>query len=390
MLTIIGNGMGGYNFNNIKLDISKYDKILCDKNFQNNNNNVIKDNYTNLKTYIFANYKTKNLLYIVSGSPLFFSAGILIAKKLPKKYIKIIDNTSCKSYMQEKLQINDNEIDSISLHGRKNIDLTKFLTNIYTFVLCDKYSIKRLKKSLKYIKKDDFEITKGYKLGYKDEIIQNIKLKKIPKKFNLNSPYVIVIKRLFTPQMTISKDEDFKTQRGMITKKYKRDLSLQNLDLLPNDILWDIGSGSGSCAIEAYKRYKVKTILFENQEIRCKNIKQNLINHFVCDSLLLRGDAQEFFNVLQEIPNKILIGGGGDEMMGQIPYLYKVLKEDGIILINIVTLKNLSKAVTILNKTRIIYEIVSLYLTTYKGNLNMPNPQRQLFWIKITKPKDTK
>ena len=61
----------------------------------------------------------------------------------------------------------------------------------------------------------------------------------------------------------------------MITKQYKRDLSLQNLDLQPNQTLWDIGAGSGSCGIEAYKRYKVKTIFFEKQPQRIKYIKQN-------------------------------------------------------------------------------------------------------------------
>ncbi len=40
----------------------------------------------------------------------------------------------------------------------------------------------------------------------------------------------------------------------MITKKYKRHLSLQNLDLEPNQLLWDIGAGSGSCGIGVYKR----------------------------------------------------------------------------------------------------------------------------------------
>ena len=44
----------------------------------------------------------------------------------------------------------------------------------------------------------------------------------------------------------------------MITKKYKRHLTLQNLDLEANQLLWDIGAGSGSCGIEAFKRYKVK------------------------------------------------------------------------------------------------------------------------------------
>ncbi len=80
----------------------------------------------------------------------------------------------------------------------------------------------------------------------------------------------------------LSRDNEFKTERGMITKEYKRNLSLQQLDLEPNQILWDIGAGSGSCAIEAFKRYRVKTILFEKSPKRCEFINRRPGNHYVC------------------------------------------------------------------------------------------------------------
>ena len=386
MLTIIGNGMGDYTFDNLEIDFCKFDKIICDKNFNENGNNVLKFGYKDAKEYILDNYKHQNILYVVSGSPYFYSAGILIAKLIPKEYIKIIDNTSSLKYMQEKFLISDALISTISLHGRENIDLNNFLTNQYTFILCDKFTIDKIKEATKYLTNDDIEVYIGYKLGYNDEVIEQINIFDFSyRAFDLSKPYVLVVKRNYEPNNLIDEDSAFNTERGMITKKYKRHLSLQNLDLKPNQLLWDVGAGSGSCGIEAYKRYKVKTVFFEKQEQRSEFILQNLKTHHVVDTLLLQGEAQELFDTLKTDPNRIFVGGGGKKVIEKLPYLYERLQDDGIMLINAITLKHLSLMINILNESKIEYEVHSVSLTTYKGKLDLVEPERQLFQIKVYK-----
>ena len=384
MLTVVGSGMGDYNFKNISLNIKKFDVVVCDINFKQNEDNIIKCNFKDAKEYILKNYDKQNILYVVTGNPLFFSAGILIAKQLSKDRVKIITNTSSKEYIKTKLLISDTQIDSLSLHARDRIDLTKFLTNRYTFILCDRFSIDRIQNATKFLNMQDIQITIGYKLGYDDEIIARVNPEEIKSKFDLKEPYVIVIERLFEKRPP-SIDDEFKTQRGMITKEYKRNLSLQNLNLEPNQILWDIGAGSGSCGIEAYKRYKVKTVFFENKPKRVENIKFNLAYHRVVDCELLKGDAQDFFTTIDDTPQRIFIGGGGADVIQKIPYLFNRLDSNGIMLISAITLKNLTLMVAILNENNIKYEIISLSLTTYKGDLNLIEPERQLFQIKVKK-----
>jgi len=382
MLTIAGNGMGDYNFSNIDLDFEQFDKIICDKNFKEDRKNLLKLGYREAKNYILENYTSQNILYVVTGSPLFFSAGTIIASLIDKKYLKIINNSSSKDYCLATLGIDESKVNYFSLHGRKNIDLTKFLTNQYTFILCDKDTISKIQKAIKYLKANDIEIFIGFLLGYKSQKIQTINIfEKI--NFDLTKPYVLLIKKLFTTPK--SRDENFVTERGMITKEYKRNLSLQNLDLEPNKIFWDIGAGSGSCGIEAYKRYRVKTVFFEKNSLRVQNIKQNLSNHFVVDCKLLEGEATDFFETIAENPDRIFVGGGGEKVIKKLSYLYERLEVEGIMLINIITLKHLSLTITILNESKIKYEIFSLSLTAYKGNLDLVEPERQLFQIKIRK-----
>ncbi len=386
MVTITGNGMGGYDFTNVELNIDSFDKVVCDKNFTVEKSNVLKLGFRDAKEYILQNYERENILYVVTGSPLFFSAGILLANKLPKGSVEIVNNTSSKEYMQQKLFISDAQIDTISLHGRVEIDLSKFLQNKYTFILCDKFSIDRVKEATNYLEPHSFEVVIGYKLGYEDEVIEQINIKDFSyRAFDLNEPYVLVIKRCFELKNGLSQDDEFETQRGMITKRYKRDLTLQNLDLEANQLLWDVGAGSGSCGIEAYKRYKVKTIFFEKQPQRCEFIKKNLTSHFVCDTKLLEGDAQDLFFTCSKDPARIFVGGGGEKVIAKLPYLFERLQDGGVMLINAITLKHLSLMINILKEYNIKYEIFSLSLTTYKGELDLVEPERQLFQIKVKK-----
>ena len=384
MLTIVGNGMGRYNFKNLPIDIEEFDKIVCDRNFEESGDNILKLSFKDAKEYILENYNRENILYVVTGSPLFFSAGTLLASKLPKDMVNIIDNTSSKSYLLSKLAISENVVESISLHGRAKLDLDSLFRKRYTLILCDEKTVSRLKEKFHYLPKDSYRLRIGYKLGYSDEYIGEIGLDEIEARFDLKAPFVLLIERLFEIDR-LPEDRDFVTERGMITKRYKRELSMQYLDLEPNMLMWDIGAGSGSCAISAYKRYRVRTVLFEKNPLRCEYIKENLSKHFVVDTILLEGEAQELWGKLTESPDRIFVGGGGEEVMKRLNELYERLNSNGEMLIVAVTLKNLSDAITTLNRYDIPHSVISLSLTTYKGKLDMAEPQREIFMIKVLK-----
>ncbi len=386
MVTIAGNGMGAYDFTNLELNFCDYDKIICDQNFIENGRTILKLKFKDAKEYILENYEKENILYVVTGSPLFFSAGTLIAKKLPQDKVKMINNTSSKTYLLEKVFVSETDVSVVSIHGRTAIDLTEFMNKKYTFVVCDKNSINRLQEAMEFYKADDISATIGYKLGYEDEIIEEVNLFDFDdKKFDLEQPFVLLIQRNFEHKKNVCDDLEFETERGMITKKYKRHLSLQNLDLEPNQLLWDIGAGSGSCGIEAYKRYKVKTIFFEKNETRVEFIKANLTAHHVSDCKLYVGEAQEIYPTLEQNPQRIFVGGGGEKVIDTLPYLYERLDVNGIMLINAITLKHLSQMINVLNEAKIEYDTHSISLTTYKGKLNLVEPERQLFQLKIYK-----
>ena len=183
--------------------------------------------------------------------------------------------------------------------------------------------------------------------------------------------------------------EDFETNAGMITKTDKRTVTLQALELKPNLLMWDIGAGSGSVSIDAYKVFKIRSILFEKNEQQCTFIKNSLKNHKVAAAQLLEGNALENYGELPK-PDRIFIGGGGEEVLKKITELYEELNPDGILVANIIGLENLTQAIQTIRTSGIKPVMRTIDITNYKKiseniDLSIPEPERTLFQIILKK-----
>jgi precorrin-6Y C5,15-methyltransferase (decarboxylating) len=160
---------------------------------------------------------------------------------------------------------------------------------------------------------------------------------------------------------------------------------LQLLELKPNMALWDIGAGSGSISVDAHKTYKIKSILFEKDENRCKYIVQNLQNHNILGAKLHIGSALENIQNETTNPDRIFMGGGGTELIQNLESVLNRLKPNGIFVAAIVSLANLSQIINKLDALNIVYDVKALSLTTYKTKLQISEPERQIFLLKVIK-----
>jgi len=386
MVTIAGSGMGPYNFDKVDVDFSRFDMIFCDKNYETELPNVVKGGFKVVKEAILENLD-KEILYVVSGSPTFFSGALLILNVLKKQKIpfKVIDNTSSLMTMLSHEGVSLVKTGIVTLHGKSVVDLESFLTKEYTFVICDEQTPQILSEAMYYLNEDDVSITLGEQFGYESENFSQTTLHAMlqnPPKM----PYSLLIKRNFSPLPNISSEDSIEHENGMITKSYKRHISLQNLELQPNMLLWDVGAGSGSVSIDGYKRYKTRAILFEKNLKRSAMIKNSLKKHKIVDVKLYEGEASELYKQEQSTPERIFVGGGGVKVIAELNYLYDRLAEGGIMVANFVTLTNLTQAITVLKEAEIAFEIKSVSLTTYKMSLLMPEPERVMHQIVVRKP----
>ena len=76
------------------------------------------------------------------------------------------------------------------------------------------------------------------------------------------------------------KDTDFIRGQVPMTKEEIRTIALSKLDLQPNDVLMDIGAGTGSVCIEAaLKLSQGRVIAIEDNEAAIELIHQNAHTH---------------------------------------------------------------------------------------------------------------
>ncbi|MGW1723964.1 precorrin-6y C5,15-methyltransferase (decarboxylating) subunit CbiE [Streptomyces sp. NPDC002306] len=105
----------------------------------------------------------------------------------------------------------------------------------------------------------------------------------------------------------------FAHRDSMITKFEVRALALARLGPRPGDLVWDVGAGSGSVAVEC-ARLGAAVSAVEKTSDGVGRIRANAAAHGV-DVHVVRGTAPEALTELDD-PDAVFVGGGGRELPG--------------------------------------------------------------------------
>ena len=126
---------------------------------------------------------------------------------------------------------------------------------------------------------------------------------------------------------------------GQLTKRDVRAITLARLAPKPGELLWDVGAGCGSIAIEWLRSHpSCRAIAIEADEGRQQLIKHNRDALGVPGLQLLAGKAPEALSGL-EAPDAIFIGGGVT-IPGVLEHCWSQLKAGGRLVANAVTLQS--------------------------------------------------
>ena len=109
-------------------------------------------------------------------------------------------------------------------------------------------------------------------------------------------------------------EDRFAHRRGMITKAEVRAVSLGKLDLPSCGVMWDVGAGSGSVAVEAARLCPgLQVIAVERSADATDQIRANAASHGV-DIRVVSGEAPDALADLPD-PDRVFIGGGGPAVL---------------------------------------------------------------------------
>jgi precorrin-6Y C5,15-methyltransferase (decarboxylating) len=103
-------------------------------------------------------------------------------------------------------------------------------------------------------------------------------------------------------------EEEFDSRDAVITKAEVRALALARLAPGPGLLVWDVGAGSGSVAVEC-ARFGAAVIAVERDAVRCERIRANAARHGV-DVRVVPGGAPGSLGGLPD-PDAVFVGGGG-------------------------------------------------------------------------------
>ena len=108
-------------------------------------------------------------------------------------------------------------------------------------------------------------------------------------------------------------DEAFEYRDGQITKQETRALAVARLAPRFGDLVWDLGSGSGSVGIECSRR-GAAVLAVERDAESCERIRRNSARHGGTGLYICAGDAAEFASRLPD-PDAVFLGGGGIDVL---------------------------------------------------------------------------
>jgi len=147
----------------------------------------------------------------------------------------------------------------------------------------------------------------------------------------------VVAVRYLPDERTSHPPDDAFRHDGQITKHTIRAVTIAALAPRPGELLWDVGSGSGSIAVEwSASQPGCRAVAFERDEGRRDRIARNAVAFGV--GVEVRGRAPEAFDGAAQ-PAAIFLGGGLTQP-GLIDACFDRLPVDGRLVANAVTVES--------------------------------------------------
>lgn len=317
--------------------------------------------------------ETRRTVILASGDPLCYGIGPLLAKQMD---IEIYPNISSIQLAFAKMGESWHDAYITSVHGRSIKGLAQRIDGRPKVALLtdSENHPGRIASYLKSFGMTEYRAFVAENLGGADERVGWYGLDELEQ--GAFSPLNVVILKAMQPPPVWTfgiEDEQFcqrKPDKGLITKKEIRTLSLSALQLKKDSIVWDIGTCTGSMAIEAAKIAREGMVYaIEKNEPDLENCRQNM-SKFRADLTLVHGTAPEHLEQFPD-PDAVFIGGTSAAMQGILDVCCARLRPDGRIVINVATIENLTEAMQLFKEKGFATEVTLAQISRSKPILQL-------------------
>ncbi|NET73319.1 MAG: precorrin-6y C5,15-methyltransferase (decarboxylating) subunit CbiE [Sphaerospermopsis sp. SIO1G2] len=299
---------------------------------------------SSIQEIINLRHQGKLVCILASGDPMFYGVGATIIKHIPINEITIIPSPSAFSLACSRLGWNFLEVETLSLCGRPVSILQTYLYPGAKLLIlsANQETPKIVAERLTQDGYGNSKITVLEKMGGMNEriltdVAQNLNIQEIAALNTIAVECVADLEIVRFSRFPGLPDSAFHHD-GQLTKREVRAVTLSALAPCPGELLWDIGAGCGSIAIEWMRSHvRCRAIAIEKNHKRINYINDNAAVLGTPNLQVIIGKSTEVIHNLPT-PDAIFIGGGVTAP-GLFEQCWNVLKIGGRMVANVVTLE---------------------------------------------------
>ncbi len=333
-----------------------------------------------------------NVVVLATGDPMCHGIGSYLMNKLEENTCKVIANVSTLQLAFSRIGLAWQEAKICSVHSKDAGEWAKDAGaahglypvleavrsyNLVAIFTSPDNSPERIARMLINVGLGEaFKMSVAETLLTDQEnVIRNLSLYDAANHHFVN-PNIVILQRQTTNPTTLFglADESFvqrKPDKGLITKREVRAVSLARLQLRIDSVVWDIGAGSGSVGLEAARLCsKGYVYAIEKNEADFTIAQQNGEQMNVSNYRVQHGKAPNLLSDWPD-PDAIFFGGSGGELAELISLCLLRMKVGGCLVMNFVTLENLALATKVLKELKAEWDVTQLQASRSQPILHM-------------------
>jgi precorrin-6Y C5,15-methyltransferase (decarboxylating) len=310
---------------------------------------------------------------LASGDPLFFGVGALVIKKLGAEHVEVIPQPSSIQHAFARVGVKWDDAAFVSLHGRALDGFAvraRRLAKLAVFT-DEESSPARIAQHLtdwNAAEPGEWRAWVCENLGGAGERVRAFTVEELRAAGDIAPLNVLILQRSNPdwrpqPAMSFLHEDAFAKRmpkKGLITKREARLLSLAQLHLRPSSVVWDVGAGSGSVAVEAaLTAYEGRVYAVEVDAESVDICRDNARAHSADNVRVVAGRAPEALAEL-EAPDAVFVGGSKGAMDEIVELALERLRAGGRLVVNAITLENVGETYACLRRRGLEPDVLML------------------------------
>ncbi|MBL8019498.1 MAG: precorrin-6y C5,15-methyltransferase (decarboxylating) subunit CbiE [Leptospirales bacterium] len=297
-----------------------------------------------------------NVCVLASGDPLFYGVGALLVKLVGAEHVRILPHPTSLQVAFARAAWRWDDANWISLHGKsRNNFLTRLKRIAKLGVLTDpENNPAAIARYMLDHSEISWEAWVCENLESEDEKVRHFSnLEDLASCTDVGPLNVLLLRRTDKnwrplPQI-VNQSEDLFAKRipkqGLITKKEIRLLSIGELQVRRESVIWDIGAASGSIAIECALLADLGHAYAIEVDPESIAFCRDNIEHFGVDNVtVIEGRAPEVLSEIKDDPDCVFIGGSKGSLQAIIETSFNRLRPGGRLVVNAITFENIEEA----------------------------------------------